>query len=329
MPRTVNKTELDNKIEELKSLQKQWREANASRLPPKKKKVNRAPPPSSPSSPSSPSGSDYSPTPADDDASDQDFILDSGEEDEEDFTCKKRKEVGPPPLDSAIEGAVFEPDLHILLRDIYENLSQEKRKAFCEFVKDLKTKREAEEIPSFREALLQQTPQVVGEDIWQHCIDIQEANPKPRGRPPNGLNGNPKVWNASRGGWEEDASQVVQPAAAVAFRAARAAAGRERVRAARAAVGRDRLSTQAQQNDDIVLLTTAEKHAVLYTIAQLGENATQKEVRRAVESELGAPEGALDEKKAAVKEVCEEEMSKRLPPKKRKAAPSYNYSESE
>ena len=121
-------------------------------------------------------------------------------------------------------------------------------------MEDLKAKREAEEIPSFREALLQQTPQVVGEDIWQHCIDIQrkEANPKPRGRPPNGLNGNPKVWNASRGGWEEDASQVVQPAAAVAFRAAaflpdvpswpagdaaacaaRAAAGRERVRAAR------------------------------------------------------------------------------------------------
>ena len=184
-------------------------------------------------------------------------------------------------------------------------------------MEDLKAKREAEEIPSFREALLQQTPQVVGEDIWQHCIDIQRK-------------------------------EVVQPAAAVAFRAAaflpdvpswpagdaaacaaRAAAGRERVRAARAAVGRDRLSTQAQQNDDIVLLTTAEKHAVLCTIAQLGENATQKEVRRAVESALGAPEGALDEKKAAVKEVCEEEMSKRLPPKKRKAAPSYNYSESE
>ena len=102
-------------------------------------------------------------------------------------------------MDSAIEGAVFEPDLYILLRDIYENLSQEKRKAFCEFVEDLKTKREAEEIPSFREALLQQTPQVVGEDIWQHCIDIQrkEANPKPRGRPPNGLNGNPKVWENS------------------------------------------------------------------------------------------------------------------------------------
>ena len=70
-----------------------------------------------PDHPLSPSGSDYSPTPADDDASDQDFIPDSGEED---FTCKKRKEVGPPPLamlptaESAIEGAVFEPDLSIL-----------------------------------------------------------------------------------------------------------------------------------------------------------------------------------------------------------------------
>ena len=91
-------------------------------------------------------------------------------------------------------------------------------------MEDLKAKREAEEIPSFREALLQQTPQVVGEDIWQHCIDIQRK-------------------------------EVVQPAAAVAFRAAaflpdvpswpagdaaacaaRAAAGRERVCAARSVI---------------------------------------------------------------------------------------------
>ena len=51
------KSELDNKIEELKSLQKQWREANASRAPPpKKKKVNRAPPPPSPSSSSGSDG---------------------------------------------------------------------------------------------------------------------------------------------------------------------------------------------------------------------------------------------------------------------------------
>jgi hypothetical protein len=61
---------------------------------------------------------------------------------------------------------------------------------------------------------------------------------------------------------------------------------------------------------DIVPLTTAEKAAVLHAIAQLDGKATQRKVRRAAESALGAPEGALDEKKAAVKEVCEDEMSK-------------------
>ena len=71
-----------------------------------------------------------------------------------------------------------------------------------------------------------------------------------------------------------------------------------------------------KKKDNIVPLTTAEKAAVLHAIAQLDGKATQKKVRRAAESALGAPEGALDEKKAAVKEVYEEEMSKRLPPKK-------------
>lgn len=74
---------------------------------------------------------------------------------------------------------------------------------------------------------------------------------------------------------------------------------------------------------DIVPLTTAEKAAVLHAIAQLDGKATQKKVRRAAESALGAPEGALDEKKAAVKEVCEDEMSKQASesaPKKRKAS---------
>ena len=72
-----------------------------------------------------------------------------------------------------------------------------------------------------------------------------------------------------------------------------------------------------------VPLTTAEKAAVLHAIAQLDGKATQKKVRRAAESALGAPEGALDEKKAAVKEVCEDEMSKQASeaaPKKRKAS---------
>jgi hypothetical protein len=78
-----------------------------------------------------------------------------------------------------------------------------------------------------------------------------------------------------------------------------------------------------KKKDNIVPLTTAEKAAVLHAIAQLDGKATQKKVRRAAESALGAPEGALDEKKAAVKEVCEDEMSKQaseVAPKKRKAS---------
>ena len=61
---------------------------------------------------------------------------------------------------------------------------------------------------------------------------------------------------------------------------------------------------------DFVPLTTAEKAAVLHAIAQLDGKATQRKVRRAAESALGAPEGALDEKKAAIREACEDEMSK-------------------
>ena len=51
----------------------------------------------------------------------------------------------------------------------------------------------------------------------------------------------------------------------------------------------------------VVPLTTAERTAVLHAIAQLDGKATQKKVRRAAESILGAPEGALDAKKAAGK----------------------------
>ena len=57
-------------------------------------------------------------------------------------------------------------------------------------------------------------------------------------------------------------------------------------------------------------LTTAEKAAVLHAIAQLDGTATQRKVRRAAESALGAPEGSLDAKKAAIKGVCEDEMAK-------------------
>ena len=65
---------------------------------------------------------------------------------------------------------------------------------------------------------------------------------------------------------------------------------------------------------------------MLHAIAQLDGQATQKKVRRAAESVLGAPEGALDEKKQAVKELCREEVTRlealRPPAKKLKVASS-------
>ena len=77
---------------------------------------------------------------------------------------------------------------------------------------------------------------------------------------------------------------------------------------------------------DVLALTTAERAAVLHAIAQLDGQATQKKVRRAAESVLGAPEGALDEKKQAVKELCREEVMRlealRPPAKKLKVASS-------
>ena len=68
-------------------------------------------------------------------------------------------------------------------------------------------------------------------------------------------------------------------------------------------------------------LTTAEKAAVLHAIAQSDGKATQKKIRRAAESILGVSEGALDEKRAAVKGVIEDEMSKPAKKKRRKHDP--------
>jgi hypothetical protein len=60
-----------------------------------------------------------------------------------------------------------------------------------------------------------------------------------------------------------------------------------------------------------VPLTAAEKLAVLHAITQLhGKATTQKKVRRAAESALGQPKGSLDAKKAAVKDVCREEVAR-------------------
>ena len=63
-----------------------------------------------------------------------------------------------------------------MLSDIVPMLSSEKRHSFREFVKTLKAKRDAREIPSLSEALMEQAPSVVGADLWQQCIDLQRAD---------------------------------------------------------------------------------------------------------------------------------------------------------
>ena len=69
--------------------------------------------------------------------------------------------------------AGWQPNLQRLLSDIVPMLSMELRSTFRELVKDLRAKREAGEIHSLSGALMGQAHQVVGEDLWQQCIDRQ------------------------------------------------------------------------------------------------------------------------------------------------------------
>ena len=55
-------------------------------------------------------------------------------------------------------------------------------------------------------------------------------------------------------------------------------------------------------------LTTAERAAVVQAIAELDRKSSQKAVRKWAERILGLPDGTLDAKKEAVKQVCLEEM---------------------
>ena len=55
-------------------------------------------------------------------------------------------------------------------------------------------------------------------------------------------------------------------------------------------------------------LTTAERAAVVRAIAELDRKSSQKAVRKSAERILGLPDGTLDAKKEAVKQVCAEEM---------------------
>ena len=69
--------------------------------------------------------------------------------------------------------AGWQPNLQRMLSDIVPMLPPEQRDAFRKFVKGLKAKRDAREIPSLSVALMEQAPSVVGADLWQQCIDRQ------------------------------------------------------------------------------------------------------------------------------------------------------------
>ena len=67
----------------------------------------------------------------------------------------------------------WQPNLQRMLSDVVPLLSMEVRATFREFVKDLRAKKDAREIPSLSAALMEQAPQVVGAYLWQQCIDRQ------------------------------------------------------------------------------------------------------------------------------------------------------------
>ena len=69
--------------------------------------------------------------------------------------------------------AGWQPNLQRVISDIVPMLSAEQRQAFRIFMKGLKAKRDAREIPSLSVALMEQAPSVVGADLWQQCIDRQ------------------------------------------------------------------------------------------------------------------------------------------------------------
>ena len=82
--------------------------------------------------------------------------------------------------------AGWQPNLQRLLTDIVPLLSAELRITFMEFVKSLKAKRDAGEIPSLSAALMEQAPQVVGADLWQQCIDRQREEAAQQAEAPAG-----------------------------------------------------------------------------------------------------------------------------------------------
>jgi len=82
--------------------------------------------------------------------------------------------------------AGWQPNVQRLLSDLVPMLSAEKLHTFREFVKGLKAKMDAREIPSFSAALMEQAPSVVGADLWQRGIDRQREEAAQQAEAPAG-----------------------------------------------------------------------------------------------------------------------------------------------
>ena len=103
--------------------------------------------------------------------------------------------------------ADWQPDVQRLLSDIVPLLSAEKLHTFREFVKGLKAKMDAREIPSFSMALMEQAPQVVGADLWQQCIDRQREEAAQQAEAPAG----PTDGTAPQRKRTADAAELASP----------------------------------------------------------------------------------------------------------------------
>ena len=85
--------------------------------------------------------------------------------------------------------AGWQPNLQRVISDIVPMLSAEQRQAFRIFMKGLKAKRDAREIPCLSAALMEQAPQVVGAELWQQCIDRQREEAAQQAEAPGPTDG--------------------------------------------------------------------------------------------------------------------------------------------
>ena len=76
-----------------------------------------------------------------------------------------------PPQSSMDTTTPEQLDVNMLLGDIVQQLPTDKTDAFRDFLTELQRKKDAREIKSLSEAIMQQAPSIVGVDLWQRCIN--------------------------------------------------------------------------------------------------------------------------------------------------------------